>query len=164
MIEVSGRASPQTGTTALSRPWLGTQGLPAKAPSSPPSPWNLRQAPPRRLVDGHGDGKTDPHDYSSEPFHRRICWDAPQLDQVPPTHNPQWINKQTKFRNATLLKTPSETTRLFLWEVPPESQRLHRADKVASLPWVQEGTKTQKQLLYKPKDLHPLHIFKIDIM
>lgn len=94
MIEVSGRASPQTGTTALSRPWLGTQGLPAKAPSSPPSPWNLRQAPPRRLVDGHGDGKTDPHDYSSEPFHRRICWDAPQLDQVPPTHTPQCINKQ----------------------------------------------------------------------
>lgn len=59
------------GTTTLSRPWLGTLGLPARAPSSTPSPWNLRQAPPKRL--GDGDGKTDPRDCSLEPFHRKVC-------------------------------------------------------------------------------------------
>lgn len=33
-----------------------------------------------------------------------------------------------------------------------------------SLPWAQEGTKTQKELPYKPKVLYPLDIFTTDIM
>lgn len=80
-----------TGTTALNRPWLGTGGLPARAPSSPPSPWNLRQAPPRRL--GDGDGKTDPHNCSQEPFHRRISWNPLWCNQASPT-TPKSTNKE----------------------------------------------------------------------
>lgn len=109
-----------TGTTALSRPWLATQGLPARAPSSPPSPWNLTQAPPRRL--GDGDGKTDPCDGSLERFHRRICWDPPQLDCCPlpiyPTNllptNKQ-ANKQTEPRNPGPLKAPSPSEFPLTW-------------------------------------------------
>ena len=64
------------------------------------------------------------------------------------------------------LQSSTSPARFFEKKRPQNpKERLHRADKAASLPRAQEGTKTQKQLLHNLKALHhPLYIFKIDII
>lgn len=95
-------------------------------------------------------------------FTERSAKIHPQFNQAThPQPTPQTLNQQTN-KNLEMQALCGHLQNSNL-SFSLKRSALSR-EGTLSLPWAQKGTKTQKQLPYKPKVLYPLDIFTTHIM